>query len=212
MEYIFSAVIVVILIISVVVHEYAHGKVSLLFGDTTAMDQGRLTLNPIKHLDPVGSILLPLFLVIMNTGFVIGWAKPVPINPDNYLNKRLGWILTSLAGPTTNYLIAIVSLIILIVINSFLSSTDVILIIKVIIWYFFAINFILGSFNVIPLPPLDGFWVIINLLPDVTRDKVINLVSKYYPLFMIITAVIAVLVSRYTFLPILNYLVDMLGE
>lgn len=210
-SYIFGAIIIVILVISVILHEYAHGKVSYLFGDTTPKDEGRLTLNPIKHLDPVGSVFLPLFLILLNTGFVIGWAKPVPINPDNYSNRKLGWILTSLAGPLTNYLLAFISLVGLVIVNFYFSHISEMVFVKLILWYFFAVNFILGSFNILPLPPLDGFWILLNVLPERISSLMYKVVeTKYYPLMIILTAVIAIGVSRYTVIPLLVYLEDYL--
>lgn len=207
MSYVFGAIIIVILVISVILHEYAHGRVSYLFGDSTPKDEGRLTLNPIRHLDPVGSVFLPLFLILLNTGFVIGWAKPVPINPDNYHNRRLGWILTSLAGPLTNYILSLISLIGLIVLNSYFVQTSEIMIFKLILWYSFAINFILGSFNILPLPPLDGFWILMNVLPERISDFMSKIVeTKYYPIMIILTAVIAIGISRYTIIPFLIHL------
>ncbi|MFN4244670.1 MAG: site-2 protease family protein [Brevinematia bacterium] len=201
MEYILSVIGIIILIISIVLHEYAHGKVSYIFGDSTAKDEGRLTLNPIKHIDPVGSIILPLLLIVMNTGFVIGWAKPVPINPDRYTNKKLGWILTSIAGPFINYFLSFIALLTILLFNNFY---DVNPIFKIILWYLFAINFVLGSFNILPLPPLDGFWVLLNLLPEKIKENVSKLVlSEYYPMIMVFTAIIAILIGKYTFLKIL---------
>ncbi|MCS7298454.1 MAG: site-2 protease family protein [Spirochaetia bacterium] len=205
MEYILTAVAIFILIISVVIHEYAHGRVSYAFGDTTAKDEGRLTLNPIKHLDPVGSIFLPIFLVVLNTGFIIGWARPVPINPDNYHNKRLGWIATAIAGPVSNYSLMLISMVLILLIGHNTEGAMWLFIFKVILWYILAINFVLGSFNLIPLPPLDGFWILLNLLPSSLRDKISSIViSKYYPLFIIITVVLALLISRYTIIPVMN--------
>lgn len=206
MSYIFGVIIIVVLVISVILHEYAHGKVSYLFGDSTAKDEGRLTLNPIKHIDPIGSVFLPLFLIIMNTGFVIGWAKPVPINPDNYSNRKLGWILTSLAGPLTNYILSFISLVGLIIFNYYSTQATEIVVIKLILWYVFAINFILGSFNILPLPPLDGFWILINILPESISKRLLGIVeTKYYPLIIILTAIVAIGISRYTIIPLLIY-------
>lgn len=206
MSYIFGVIIIVVLVISVILHEYAHGKVSYLFGDSTAKDEGRLTLNPIKHIDPIGSVFLPLFLIIMNTGFVIGWAKPVPINPDNYSNRKLGWILTSLAGPLTNYILSFISLVGLIIFNYYSTQATEIVVIKLILWYVFAINFILGSFNILPLPPLDGFWILINILPESVSKRLLSIVeTKYYPLIIILTAIVAIGISRYTIIPLLIY-------
>jgi Zn-dependent protease len=209
-EVIFSIIGIIVLIISVILHEYAHGRLSFAFGDSTPKDEGRLTLNPIKHLDPVGSLLLPLFLIILNSGFIIGWAKPVPINPNNYQNKKLQWTIVALAGPLTNYLISFISFLIIISLNSLPMSNSVILL-KIIIWYFFAINFVLASFNLIPLPPLDGFWLVYNLLPEVIQDKIsVVLDQRYIPLMIILTATVAVLISKYTILPAINFFFDLL--
>ncbi|MCX8029580.1 MAG: site-2 protease family protein [Brevinematales bacterium] len=211
MEYVLTSIAILVLIISVVFHEYAHGRISYMLGDNTPKEEGRLTLNPIKHLDPVGSILLPVLLVISNTGFIIGWAKPVPINPDNYKNKKLGWILTSLAGPLTNYSLVLISLPIILFINSNFTPSPEIFYIKLVLWYILVINFVLGTFNLFPLPPLDGFWVVANLLPETSRDKIVSIVSsKYYPIIMILTIVIAIFISRYTIIPAVNSLEEWL--
>ena len=98
---------VAILIMSIVVHEFAHGYMAYLLGDNTARLSGRLTLNPIKHLDLFGSVLLPLFLIITKVGFVIGWAKPVPFNPDNLRNGRRGVLMVALSGVVANSVIAV---------------------------------------------------------------------------------------------------------
>ena len=98
---------IAVLIISVMAHEIAHGAVAYYFGDPTAKNQGRLTLNPLKHIDMFGSIFLPLILYITNSGFLFGWAKPVPYNPYNLRNRRLGEFCVSIAGIVTNFLIAI---------------------------------------------------------------------------------------------------------
>src|SRR3989304_1848333 len=97
----------IVLLFSVILHEIAHGSVALYLGDPTAKMAGRLTLNPIKHLDPVGSILLPLILII-TTGKGIGWAKPVPINPTNFRDQKWGELKVSLAGPLANILLALI--------------------------------------------------------------------------------------------------------
>ena len=98
---------VAILVMSVVIHEVAHGYSAYLLGDNTAKLQGRLTLNPIKHLDPFGSVILPLLLVLTNSGFIIGWAKPVPYNPRNLRNGRKGDFIVSISGIVTNLTVAI---------------------------------------------------------------------------------------------------------
>ncbi len=148
---------IVILIFSVVVHEVAHGYAAYLLGDHTAKYQGRLTLNPLKHLDPFGSVVLPLILYISNAGFMIGWAKPVPFNPYNLKNQRWGEAIVAAAGPFSNILIAVVFgfLLRLAIISGF-ADEHIIRITS----YVVLINLVLAVFNLIPIPPLDGSKII----------------------------------------------------
>src|SRR3990167_6815003 len=99
---------IAILIMSVVIHEVSHGYAALFFGDETARYQGRLTLNPLKHLDLTGSVIVPLLLIISKSGFVFGWAKPVPINPYNFRNRKWAEPIVALAGPLSNITLAII--------------------------------------------------------------------------------------------------------
>src|SRR3989338_1528199 len=99
---------IIILIMSVVIHEVSHGYAALFFGDQTAKFEGRLTLNPIKHLDPIGSVLIPLLLIISHAGFIFGWARPVPYNPNNLRNKKNGTIAVASAGILANLFIALI--------------------------------------------------------------------------------------------------------
>ncbi len=149
-----------VLFFSVVVHEFAHGYVALLRGDTTARDAGRLTLNPVPHIDIVGTIILPLVLVISNAGVLFGWAKPVPVNPYNLRNREKDMMLVAAAGPASNIGMAVVSAILIGQIgygNAFLSQ---------ILFYACAINVILAVFNLMPIPPLDGSKILMGLLPQ----------------------------------------------
>ncbi len=157
---------VIILIMSVVVHEVAHGFAAERLGDPTAKMAGRLTLNPMKHLDLFGSVLLPFLLVVTHAGFVFGWAKPVPYNPNNLRNYRKGTIMVALAGIIANAVVAIVfSLIFRGLIASGFGNEALLFIISTIIF----VNILLAFFNLMPIPPLDGSRVLIALLPPRMR-------------------------------------------
>jgi len=145
---------------SVVVHEVSHGYAASLLGDQTARYQGRLTLNPLKHLDPVGSILVPILTSF--GGFVFGWAKPVPFNPYNLRNQRWGELIVAAAGPLSNLTIALVFglLIRLTSVNNFLPDSFVTISAIIV-----GINIVLAIFNLVPIPPLDGSKILFAFLP-----------------------------------------------
>jgi Zn-dependent protease len=147
------------------IHEYAHGKVAQLQGDDTASDFGRLTLNPLAHIDPIGTILVPLVLLFGSGGrFGFGWARPVPINPYNFRNPRQGVLLVSLAGPASNIALAFVSGTILRIVGME-PGEGVFLSLQLILYTLTFLNLYLAFFNLIPLPPLDGSGVLSAVLP-----------------------------------------------
>jgi Zn-dependent protease len=146
-----------VLIPAIILHEVSHGVVALAFGDDTAKRAGRLTLNPIAHVDPVGSVALPLLLAIAGAP-IFGWAKPVPVNPRNLRNPRQQTLLVSLAGPATNIVLAIGAAVVLR--SATHSSLPIDLAVQ-----FGIINVVLATFNLIPIPPLDGSAVIERFLP-----------------------------------------------
>lgn len=152
---------IVILIFSVILHEVAHGYMADALGDPTARLQGRLTINPLKHIDPIGSILVP-FITSLG-GFTFGWAKPVPYNPYNLKNRRLGEFLVAAAGPASNLLIAIIFGTVL---RFFATSTAAATPFMTIVAYIVVINIVLAVFNLIPLPPLDGSKLLFAILPQ----------------------------------------------
>lgn len=166
----------IVLLFLVIIHEIAHGSVANYLGDATAKHSGRLTLNPIKHLDPVGSILLPLFLAILGAP-VIGWAKPVPINPYNFRDQKWGELKVSLAGPASNFLIAIIFALII----RFLPLSNSLLTLFGIISIY---NFLLGIFNLIPVPPLDGSWILFSFFPRGLAK--VKLFLQQYGMFILI--------------------------
>jgi len=152
---------IIILIISVVIHEVSHGYAADAQGDPTARLAGRLTLNPVPHIDILGSIVIPGLLLLTGSGFVIGWAKPVPFNPYNLRNQRWGEALVAAAGPASNILLAVIFGL-LIRFSDFLSLPESFVALSA---YVVLINLVLAVFNLMPFPPLDGSKIFFSFLP-----------------------------------------------
>jgi Zn-dependent protease len=153
-----AALMAVVLLFSVIVHEVAHGYVALLNGDPTAKVMGRITLNPVPHIDPFGTILLPALLLLSHSGILFGWARPVPVNPLNYRNYRWGEIAVSAAGPVSNLALAVIFSWLL-----RLGFANVGL--MKLAFFGVSINIFLALFNLVPIPPLDGSHILAILLP-----------------------------------------------
>jgi Zn-dependent protease len=169
-----SLYILPILLFSIVVHEVAHGWMALRLGDPTARDSGRLTLNPIPHIDPIGSIAIPILSYITAGSVFIAWAKPVPVNPANFNNFRRDDILVSIVGPFSNLLVAFCCAVFYVLTERFLGPLKLIEnnfqreIAAFLIHMFAAgitLNIFLAVFNLIPVPPLDGSHVLSAILP-----------------------------------------------
>ena len=157
----------IILIFSAIVHEVAHGLMAEKLGDSTARDQGRITLNPIPHIDPFGSILLPFMLLAIGSPIVFGAAKPVPVDFNSLKPRKLGMALVALAGPLSNFLLAILCVIPikLGVVNEISGP---------ILGQVILLNIVLGTFNLIPIPPLDGSKILASLAPDEFMAKILS--------------------------------------
>jgi Zn-dependent protease len=167
-------IVLPILLMSVVVHEVAHALVARWEGDDTAYKLGRITLNPVPHLDPMGSIFVPLLLMALPGNFIFGWAKPVPVNPRNFRDYVRGDIRVSLAGIVSNLLLAVLFTLLLTVFQwmgarmgfggtlGYLSQGA---------YFGLFINLILAFFNLIPIPPLDGSHVVYHILPRGLRER-----------------------------------------
>lgn len=179
-DFIFS---VAILIMSVVIHEVSHGLVADSMGDPTARYQGRLTLNPIKHLDPFGSVIIPALTYFMG-GFIFGWAKPVPYNPYNLKNQKWGPAIVAGAGPFSNLLVAVVFGLVVRFGTLFELPTAFIQTLLLVVF----INLILMVFNLVPLPPLDGSKLLFALLP--TRFYYVQRFLEQYGFFLIIVFIL----------------------
>lgn len=165
-----------ILVFSVIIHEISHGFMALFFGDKTALYEGRLTLNPVKHIDWFGSIILPFFLYITGAGFMIGWAKPVPYNPYNLKNQKIAEPLVAAAGPLSNIFIAVIfGILIRILISSGMLQSPLILIFGFVV----LLNVGLAIFNLIPIPPLDGSKILFSLIPAGGRFAFSAFAQKY---------------------------------
>jgi Zn-dependent protease len=158
MDLLLTILTLIILLFSIIIHEISHGTAAYYLGDPTAKMEGRLSLNPLKHLDPVGSIILPLFLMMLG-GPVIGWAKPVPVNPAYFRDKRWGDLKVSLAGPASNFALA---LIFGLIVRFIPLPSGFVEIAAIVVTY----NIALAIFNLIPLPPLDGSHILFSILPS----------------------------------------------
>ncbi len=154
--------IAVVFLYSVVLHEVSHGIVAHSLGDNTAKDEGRITLNPIKHIDIFGSIILPLFLLVIGSPFVFGYAKPVPYNPANLNDRKYGPAKVAVAGPVVNLILAIAFGLLLRFLPNFLQDTTLPSLLNFIV----RINLLLAVFNLMPIPPLDGHWLLFTFLPE----------------------------------------------
>ena len=180
---------------SVVIHEISHGFMAEYFGDKTARLAGRLTLNPLKHLDLFGSVILPA-LLYFSSGFVFGWAKPVPYNPNNLRDRKKGEIAVASAGILANISIAIIFGIILrLSVNLSVPAGFPFIISSIVV-----INLALAIFNLVPIPPLDGSKILFNVLPD-SFHAVVELLEKYSIIFFLI---FIVFFANYLF-PVLSF-------
>lgn len=166
--------IIAALIISIVLHEMAHGYAANALGDPTARLAGRLSGNPLVHLDPLGSVIIPALLFFGNAGILFGWAKPVPYNPYNLSNKKYGEALVAAAGPAVNILLALIFAMIIRAADLLSLSSSFVELASYIVY----INILLACFNMIPFPPLDGSKILMALLPFSAQQKYRTMIAS----------------------------------
>jgi Zn-dependent protease len=175
-----------VLLLSVVIHEYAHARVALAQGDDTALMLGRVTMNPLRHIDPVGTVLVPLGLWAMQAGFIFGWARPVPVNSRKFENYRRGDILVSVAGVAANFALAVACLLAVVVllrVQGAAGGSAVLDSLLRMARFGILFNLILGVFNLVPVPPLDGSHLLYHLLPPSLGARY-RALSRYSFLFL----------------------------
>jgi len=181
-DFLTAAVGLVAFIFSVIVHENAHGLAAEHFGATTARDQGRITMNPIPHIDPIGSILLPLAAFLSGIPF-LGWAKPVPVNGANLRNPVVHGAYVAAAGPASNFLLAFAATILWIIVGLVFKHVPGLMESGERSLYFFntlcssliMVNCVLAMFNLLPIPPLDGHWILMRYLPPGPREALASI-------------------------------------
>jgi Zn-dependent protease len=191
--------VAITLMIAFTFHEFSHAYVAYRFGDMTAKKQGRLTLNPIQHLDPIGTLL------IFIAGF--GWARPVPVNRYNFKKPRLAGVLVSIAGPLSNLILTALGFLIWYAFMKAGATANLSTSIVDFLNLFIQLNIVLFIFNLLPFPPLDGYRIVEDLVPNDARAKMTQYESYGSLLFLII---VITPLSRYTIQPIFNYVVPYL--
>jgi len=194
----------VILFFSVILHEVAHGKAAEWCGDGTARERGRLTFNPVPHIDPMGTVVLPLLLAVTRSPLMFGWAKPVPINPMRFRNPKRDIAVVGLAGPLSNLALAALSASVL---KLLVPSLGVAHPVVQFLLYAAAINVVLLVFNLIPLPPLDGSRIVMGLLPR-------HLAVRYAQLerygFVMIFLLLFLGLNRWVIWPVVHWILRLL--
>ena len=174
--------LIIILIFSAVIHEVSHGTMANYLGDPTAKYSGRLTLNPLKHLDPFGSFLLPLLMLLATGGQgpIFGWAKPVPINPYNFRDQKYGSAKVAAAGPAANFAVALFFGLAL----RFFPAISAVSGLDLIFSYIVYINLLLAIFNLLPVPPLDGSHILFTFLPQGLEN--LKIILRQFGLFILL--------------------------
>lgn len=180
---------------AIMFHEVAHGVMAWKLGDPTARSRGRLSLNPLKHIDPFGTVLLPLMLILSGMP-AFGYAKPVPYNPRYFKDIRKGEVLTGFAGPAANLVLGLLGALLgNVAINFYALNPAIMNWVLTFFYYFTLVNFSLMFFNILPIPPLDGSSIIAPLLPPKALPKYYSIQRYALPIFMVVIIVLPMLIG-----------------
>ncbi|MCL2339402.1 MAG: site-2 protease family protein [Actinomycetia bacterium] len=207
-QFVLAVIGIACFIPAIVVHEVAHGFVAYKMGDSTAKDAHRLSFNPLRHIDPFGTVLLPLLLVVMG-GPAFGYAKPVPYDPRHFKNLKMGEILVGLAGPAANLAMALLVAVIFFGARQFSYLSPLVMsYVLFILYYFGLINLCLMFFNLLPIPPLDGSSIIVPLLPKTALPAWYKIQRYAFPILLVLVIGLPYLGSwlGFNFNPLSDYI------
>lgn len=172
-------------LLAIVVHELAHAYVAYRYGDSTALMSGRMTMNPSSHIDPLGTIALPLIGAALG-GVMFGWAKPVPVNPTRFKNYRKGLFWVSFAGPLSNFFMALIAIILFsLMVTKVPTSFAFYDVFSQMLYYAILINIVIGAFNLIPFPPLDGSKMVMSFM-DYESTRRYEDLQRYFMIFILV--------------------------
>lgn len=187
------------LLFGLVVHESAHALSAHWMGDDTAKRLGRISMNPVVHMDIIGTVIFPMIMIFSKGAIpLFGWAKPVPVNPLNFKDRRFGTFLVSFAGPLSNILLGIVFIVVFRISALFIYQQSVLEPLMYLLFYSVIINFILAVFNLIPIPPLDGSGVLYGLIPEHVYTKYVEPIAPFGFIILLIllyTGILGLLMS-----------------
>lgn len=199
-----TVAMIVALLIAIIGHEIMHGRVALYFGDTTAKDAGRLSINPISHIDPMGTIFVPLLLLMTGSGLLFGWAKPVPVNVRKVLQRgQMAMVAVSLAGIAYNLIVAFVA-------AQFLDLNATASFTQIFLFYLVLWNVVLAIFNLLPIPPLDGSNALAHLFAHFGNYKVGAFFERVGNMGMVILLVILLTDLKYILFSAMDFVVKLM--
>ncbi len=201
------AVWIIPVLFAITLHEVAHGWVANKLGDPTAKNRGRLTVNPLKHVDPVGTVVVPLFLAMVSP-FILGWAKPVPIEPRYFKSPMLDMALVAVAGPVSNFVMACFWAMFILLVNNVISPSDTLSFLMEMGKNGIIINIILMVLNLLPIPPLDGSRVLAGILPAPLARPYMQL--ERFGMVIILLLLISGILGKILW-PLVQYFINVIG-